>query len=250
MTELQELVLCAQLAEEAKRFDSMVSTMNAIVLMKKGEPLNREERRLLCSAWRNVTVRLRKAFKVIQNQMNKTEIKTDDMLPDILDMYLKETRERLNGLCKDVLKMLERYLLPSVENKSTPYVNESRTLYLKIKADYLRYLASFCQDDEKKSYTEVALKAYQEAMNASQKLEVTNVVRLEVALNFSVFYYNIMNSPSMAIEVAKEAYDLAVAKVEAVDEKDEFRDTIEMMKLLRDNLTSWASTDTSAIGTN
>ena len=247
ITSLKESVLCAQVAEDAMEYDVMASAMERVVSMRKLEPLNIEERRLLCSAWRNVTVRLRKAYKVIKNQMNKTEIKTDDMLPSILKDYLEETRERLKGLCEGVLRTLEEKLLPSVENKEqTPYILESRTLYLKVKADNLRYLASFCDLEKKKSYTELALKAYREAMNASQKLDVTNVVRLELALNFAVFYYNIMNSPSMAIEVAKDVYDQTVAKLEAVDEKDEYRDAIEMMKLLRDNLRSWASTDISA----
>ena len=87
------------------------------------------------------------------------------------------------------------------------------------------------------------MKAYREATIASQKLDVTSVVRLELALNFAVFYCTIMNSPNMAIEVAKDAYDQSVAKLETVDDKDEYRGAIEMMKLLRDNLRSWASTD-------
>lgn len=181
--------------------------------------------------------------------MNTTEVKTDDVLPDILNAYMNETKEKLNILCKNVLETVEKKLLPSVEiEKETAYISESRTLYLKIKADYLRYLTSFCHDDERKSYTEVALKAYQDATKAAWKLEVTSVVRLEVALNFSVFYYNIMNSPNMASEVAKEAYDLAVAKLEGADEKEELQDTIEMMKLLRNNLTSWTSTDVTSLG--
>ena len=244
-TTLQELVLCAQVAEDAMQYDTMANTMDMIVRMKKFEPLNREERRLLCSAWRNVTMRLRKVYKVIKNSMNKTEIKTDDILPDMLKNHLDEVRERLSSLCQGFLKILDEKLLPSVENQEqqTLYILESRTFYMKIKADNFRYLASISTTDKKKSYTELALKAYREATIASQKLDVTSVVRLELALNFAVFYCTIMNSPNMAIEVAKDAYDQSVAKLETVDDKDEYRGAIEMMKLLRDNLRSWASTD-------
>ena len=89
---------------------------------------------------------------MIKNQMNKTEIKTDDMLPSILKDYLEETRERLKGLCEGVLRTLEEKLLPSRNKEQTPYILESRTLYLKVKADNLRYLASFC-DLERKNHT-------------------------------------------------------------------------------------------------
>ena len=43
-------------------------------------------------------------------------------------------------------------------------------------------------------------------------------VRLGLALNFSVFYYEVMNEHSQACKVAKLAFDDAIADIEHIDE--------------------------------
>lgn len=46
--------------------------------------------------------------------------------------------------------------------------------------------------------------AYQEAFDISKKdMQPTHPIRLGLALNFSVFYYEILNSPEQACSLAK-----------------------------------------------
>ncbi|XP_017482188.1 PREDICTED: 14-3-3 protein zeta-like [Rhagoletis zephyria] len=48
-------------------------------------------------------------------------------------------------------------------------------------------------------------KAYQEAFDiAKGKMQPTHPIRLGLALNFSVFYYEIINSPARACHLAKQ----------------------------------------------
>lgn len=48
-------------------------------------------------------------------------------------------------------------------------------------------------------------KAYQEAFDvAKEKMQPTHPIRLGLALNFSVFYYEILNAPDKACELAKQ----------------------------------------------
>lgn len=48
-------------------------------------------------------------------------------------------------------------------------------------------------------------KAYQEAFDiAKTKMQPTHPIRLGLALNFSVFYYEIINSPARACHLAKQ----------------------------------------------
>lgn len=47
--------------------------------------------------------------------------------------------------------------------------------------------------------------AYQEAFEVSKsKMQPTHPIRLGLALNFSVFYYEIINSPARACHLAKQ----------------------------------------------
>lgn len=50
--------------------------------------------------------------------------------------------------------------------------------------------------------------AYQEAFNISKKdMQPTHPIRLGLALNFSVFYYEILNTPEQACSLAKQVGD-------------------------------------------
>ncbi len=61
-----------------------------------------------------------------------------------------------------------------------------------------------------------------------------------LALNYSVFYYEILNSPDHACNLAKSAFDSAIADLDGLEE-DEYRDSATIMQLLRDNLTLWTT---------
>ena len=70
----------------------------------------------------------------------------------------------------------------------------------------------------------------------------THPIRLGLALNFSVFYYEILNSPDRACHLAKQAFDDAIAELDSLSEES-YRDSTLIMQLLRDNLTLWTSSD-------
>jgi len=61
-----------------------------------------------------------------------------------------------------------------------------------------------------------------------------------LALNFSVFYYEILNSPDRACRLAKKAFDDAIAELDTLSEES-YKDSTLIMQLLRDNLTLWTS---------
>jgi 14-3-3 protein epsilon len=133
------------------------------------------------------------------------------------------------------LGIIEESLIP---NSTT---EESKVFYYKMKGDYHRYLSEFQQNDVRKASASAALDAYQSASEvAAADLPPTHPIRLGLALNFSVFYYEILNSPDKACQIAKQAFDDAIAELDTLSEES-YKDSTLIMQLLRDNLTLWTS---------
>merc|ERR1712137_1290076 len=127
-------------------------------------------------------------------------------------------------------------IVSSIEQKE-----ESKVFYYKMKGDYYRYMAEFLSGDERKNASENSRVAYQSASDiAAEELAPTHPIRLGLALNFSVFYYEILNLPDKACQLAKAAFDEAIAQLDTLPE-DSYKDSTLIMQLLRDNLTLWTS---------
>jgi len=65
-----------------------------------------------------------------------------------------------------------------------------------------------------------------------------------LALNFSVFHYEILEDKDQACQMAKESFDNAIAELDNVGEEN-YKDSTLIMQLLRDNLTLWTSENES-----
>ena len=66
-------------------------------------------------------------------------------------------------------------------------------------------------------------------------MQPTHPICLELALNFSLFYYEILNNPELAHTLARTAFDEAIAELDTLNE-DSYKDNTLLMQLLRDNI--------------
>ena len=101
-------------------------------------------------------------------------------------------------------------------------------------------MAEVAGEDTKQSVQNDADAAYTDAYKNSQILLSTNPIRLGLALNYSVFHYEIQGDPAKACELAKKAFDDAISQLDSLPE-DSYKDSTLIMQLLRDNLTLWSS---------
>lgn len=114
--------------------------------------------------------------------------------------------------------------------------DRSQVFYLKMAGDYYRYLVEF--DTDKKN-VKLAAENYEKALTiAKAHLAPTHPIRLGLALNYSVCFFEILNEPEKACALAKQSFDDAVAKLDLLDEAS-YKDSTLIMQLLRDNLTLW-----------
>ncbi|XP_030642051.1 tyrosine 3-monooxygenase/tryptophan 5-monooxygenase activation protein, theta polypeptide b [Chanos chanos] len=226
-----ELIQKAKLAEQAERYDDMASAMKEVT--ERGAELSNEERNLLSVAYKNVVGARRSAWRVISSIEQKTE--GSDKKLQMVKEYREKVESELRDICNDVLELLSKYL---IENSSNA---ESKVFYLKMKGDYYRYLAEVASGDNKKATIENSQEAYQQAFDISKtEMQPTHPIRLGLALNFSVFFYEILNSPEQACSLAKQAFDEAIAELDTLNEES-YKDSTLIMQLLRDNLTLWTS---------
>ncbi|KAK2843236.1 hypothetical protein Q7C36_011451 [Tachysurus vachellii] len=225
-----DLVLKAKLAEQAERYEDMMAIMSRVT--KTNQELSNEERNLLSVAYKNVVGTRRLAWRVISNVESNAE--ESDKKPEVVKLYREKVEYELRDICKDVLELLDKYL---IENTTS---SENKVFYLKMKGDYFRYLAEVAPKDDKSAITD-SQRAYQEAFELSKKeMPPTHPIHLGLALNFSVFYYEILNSHVEACYLAKEVLEKATAEVNSLNE-DSYKDSTIIMQLLRDNLTLWTS---------
>merc|ERR1712053_4199 len=116
-----------------------------------------------------------------------------------------------------------------------------KVFYLKMKGDYYRYLAEVAAGDDRAEIMKNSQESYKQAFDiAGQEMPPTHPIRLGLALNYSVFYYEILNDPEQACSLAKTAFDDAIAELDTLSEES-YKDSTLIMQLLRDNLTLWTS---------
>ncbi|TVU29542.1 hypothetical protein EJB05_21112, partial [Eragrostis curvula] len=231
----EENVYMAKLAEQAERYEEMVEFMEKVAKAVDSEELTVEERNLLSVAYKNVIGARRASWRIISSIEQKEEGRGNEDRVTLIKDYRSKIETELTKICDGILKLLDSHLVPS---STAP---ESKVFYLKMKGDYYRYLAEFKTGSERKDAAENTMVAYKAAQDiALTELAPTHPIRLGLALNFSVFYYEILNSPDRACSLAKQAFDEAISELDTLSEES-YKDSTLIMQLLRDNLTLWTS---------
>jgi 14-3-3 protein epsilon len=227
-TKRDEKIFMAKLAEQAERYDEMVTFMKEVVKLQA--ELSQEERNLLSVAFKNVVGTRRTARRVVASIEHKEEGKHQDDHVKIIQQYRAQVEAELATACNDIITLIEATLLPAAST------DESKVFFYKMKGDYHRYHAEVGSAEQQK---DLALQSYQKASElATASLAPTHPVRLGLALNFSVFYYEILKQPEKGCALAKQAFDDAVAELDALSDED-YKESTLIMQLLRDNLTLW-----------
>jgi len=222
-----ELTFVSKLAEQGERYDEMVACVKKMV--KQNAELNVEERNLLSVAYKNTIGSKRASWRIVSSIEQKELGKGNVQNCKIISEYKRRIEGELGGICEDILNLLQSSLIPSAQ------AAEGKVFFLKMKGDYHRYYAEVSHGDQQK---QAALDSYTKATELAVALPATHPIRLGLALNFSVFYYEILKDTEKGCQLAKTAFDEAVSELEQLDDEN-YKESTLIMQLLRDNLTLW-----------
>lgn len=234
MSSREALIARAKIAEQVQRYDEMAALIKNAV--EKNPVLNNDERNLLSVAYKHMAGTRRQSWRVLSSIEQKAEMENSERV-DMVRAYREQIESEIEKICYELLQILDGYTL-----KAGPNV-ESQVFYNKMKGDYYRYMAEVMQVPEKrKKLVNQTNKAYNIAMTlATENMPAVHPIRLGLALNYSVFLYEIKNSEKKASTIAKQAFDEAINDVEML-RKHEYKDSTLIMQLICDNMKMWADT--------
>ena len=228
----EEYVYLAKLYERAERFPDMVKSINKFVELDP--KLTREERNILSSGYKNIISDKRASWRLL-NSMEKKEEKKNSPQTANIRLVKNNIEKELNDICDEVQMIIDKFLVPNASD------SETKVFFLKLKGDYYRYKCEFTKGKDFDDACSKAEKVYKEAYDIANKdIPISSSTRLGLALNYSVFFYEIKGLKEEACIIAKNAFDESLKVLDDL-EKSKPKDTILIIQLLKENLILWSN---------
>ena len=224
----EECIFLSRLNEKAEKYSEMFKYINKYVELDP--KLSKEERNILCSGYKYIISDKRNSLRILNNIEKRNTYQLT---------YIKEIRENIEKelyqILLDIEKMLDKYLIPNAIDI------ENKVFYLKLKADFMRYKCEISYGKELDDIISKTEKIYKEANDiANKELMISNSTRLGLALNYSVFFYDIKKMKEEAINIAKNAFDDAMKILDNL-EISKAKDTLLIIQMLKENLIFWCN---------
>ena len=229
---LGDYLYLMKLFQRTERYPEMVKALNKYI--EQNPKLSKDEQKILVDGYKNIISDKRNSLRLLNDLIKKEEEEAKLVNhKKQINIIIEKTKKELLSIFKEIHTMLDKYLIPNSQD------SETKVLYMKIKADYYRYHCEFAEGDEFEEAKNNALKIYKESYDMAVKdINIYNSIRLGLALNYSVFEYEIMDNKNEAYDIAQKAYDDAMKVVDDV-EKDRTSDNLLLIQLLKENLNMW-----------
>ncbi|KAI0638021.1 14-3-3-like protein [Trametes polyzona] len=234
LSRLDRLYL-AKVADQAERYQDVISQLKDVINTNDAQ-LTIDERNLLSIAYKNLTANLRSSWRIIDTLQKKEALSSTRQEVRLMRVQKEIIEKDIDVLCRDVIDLLERTLIPAASD------GEEKVFYAKMRGDYYRYRAELTRLNPKENLAATSLEAYKFAyQHALATLPPTHPTRLGLALNFAVYFHDIMRSPERACHLAKHAFDEAVAAASTSPTTAgmNLEDSLMILQLMRDDLILW-----------
>lgn len=223
----------ARLAQEANRYEDMAEYMRLVA--ESGAPMTKDEDNMLVVAYKRVLDAKRSSRRTLVSVEQKDGITPWEAA--VARDYRVHVDDEQRALCAEVLSIIDNWRQSDRAANTDPATS---VFYLKLIADYKRYAAEVTNNpDDRASVVAESRAAYEQADTLSRRvLQHIDPVRLGLMLNYSVFLYQVCNQRQQGHDLAKLAFDEAVAQIDSIEDHM-YDDSTLILRLIRDNLTIW-----------
>ena len=225
--DFEEKIYLARVAEQCERYDDMIEFLG--ILKTKKDDLTTDERNLVSVAYKNEITTRRSAWRAISTIASNSKY---EQYADVLKKYNDQIVGEMESIWNDIKELCDNHFIKNADDA------ESEVFFSKLKGDYFRYMAEVTTGDKLSQYKNEALEAYKQAQKDSEELLVSHPIKLGLALNFSVFYFEILGEPKKACDLAKKTFEEAINAIDDMKE-DDYKDAAMILQLLKDNITLW-----------
>ena len=207
----------------------MVEFLEKAIELKGDQDFTIDERNLLSVGFKNLIGSQRGAIRTIGAiEQNPKYSK----FGEALGVYKKKIEKELYEQCIRIVKIVKDQCLALASQE------ESKAFFYKMMGDYYRYVAESAHESILQEVKNGAIEGYEQADKYCKGLSACNPIRLGLALNFSVFHYEVLNDHKKACELGENALQVALDQIDDVDEET-FRDAKSIIELLKENLSLW-----------
>ena len=175
-------------------------------------PLLEREQNLLSAAYKASLAPRRSALKAISKMICKEENEGNLDKISCAREYFMRLKAEAEGICCELLEMVQQLVLQTEGS-------EHIVFYQKMQGDYYRHLAEIREGTAKTKAVRLARWKYDQAeILAERDLEITNPIRLAVALNYSILIAEWDDDHWAARRKARWTYDAALQQLDDIPE--------------------------------
>lgn len=140
----EDLVYCAKVSDQIENFPLMMDYVKEII--RRGQPLNMDERNLVSVAFKNTIGPLRTSWRLSDSVLRRDSGKHTQLTNDGQLVYIKaiklKSEEEIEKACLEILDIIENQIMKQ-NNDQTAII-----FYNKMRADYYRYMSEFLVEKE------------------------------------------------------------------------------------------------------
>jgi 14-3-3 protein epsilon len=226
----------AMLAEQCGRLDDMMEFLDIIIQDQTKFEINDEERDLIISSYKKNISQRKVSLNTIQAYQLREMKKEYSPYLSYIREYKKRVESEMGQLCKKINGNIDNLILPKIHD------GESKIMILLLKAYSYRQIVQISEGNSKLLFLDYVSNTYHEAERLAEKLNPSNPKRLQLALDLSIFTYEVLNNYGQAIDIVRKAVNNARKELPSDGVYDEqYKEAFSILNLLEENLYLWNS---------